>query len=271
MSHLVIRYLTRISALVLAIGSTSAVAQSFDDALQIEVLPGWREADGTHIAGLRMDLGEGWKTYWRVPGDGGIPPSLNFSGSSNVAAVGSHWPVPEVFHQNGLRSVGYQEDFIVPLRVQPDQNGMMRLSGTIDVGVCLDICIPFQMSFDLTLPEVGSNDAGIRAALADRMLSAGEGQVGNVVCKTTPISDGLRLEASVEMPKHGSNEAAVIEAGNPSIWSSEPQLTRDADVVTIVADLVPPTLQPFALDRSAVRITLLSDGPAVDIRGCKGS
>ena len=71
------------------------------------------------MAGVRIALDKGWKTYWRSPGDAGIPPSLNFADSQNVARVTVHWPTPEIFDQNGLRSVGYDDELILPLEITP--------------------------------------------------------------------------------------------------------------------------------------------------------
>ena len=66
--------------------------QSVEDLASVTVLPGWRDADGTHVTALRIDLAEGWKTYWRAPGDSGIPPSFAFSGG-DITAVQPHFPV----------------------------------------------------------------------------------------------------------------------------------------------------------------------------------
>ncbi|MEM7295070.1 MAG: protein-disulfide reductase DsbD domain-containing protein [Pseudomonadota bacterium] len=259
------------AALGFGLIASTASAQGVGDALVVSLLPGWREADGTHMAGLHLDLSPGWKTYWRSPGDAGIPPRMDFSGSENVASVSQHWPVPEVFYQSGLRSIGYGEDFVVALRVAPRQDSQpLVLTGRIDLGVCRDICIPVSLAFEERLPATGQDSPSIRGALASRMMPGTEAGVGNVLCRTVPTSDGLRLTATVEMPSHGADEAAVIETSDPSIWVSEPDLTRDGNTLKLTSELVSPDLAPFALDRSSLRITVLSDGPAVDIRGCVG-
>ena len=68
--------------------------------------------------GLEMQLKEGWKTYWRAPGDAGIPTQFDFDGSRNIVSYRTHWPVPEVFWQNGMRSIGYDTEVVLPLRLQ---------------------------------------------------------------------------------------------------------------------------------------------------------
>ena len=77
-----------------------------DSVVTVELLDGWRDVDGTHFAGIEITLAPGWKTYWRAPGDGGLPTSLNWSRSSNLQTAKVHWPRPDVFRVAGLRSIG---------------------------------------------------------------------------------------------------------------------------------------------------------------------
>ncbi|MEM9552608.1 MAG: protein-disulfide reductase DsbD domain-containing protein, partial [Pseudomonadota bacterium] len=77
------------------------------DVVQVEVLDGGETAHGTVMTALRLTLADGWKTYWRAPGDAGIPPSFNWRGSRNVGEVAITWPTPQVFNDYGMRSIGY--------------------------------------------------------------------------------------------------------------------------------------------------------------------
>ena len=73
---------------------SSAAAQMPENVAESRILTGWRDANGTHYAALEIMLAPGWKTYWRTPGDAGIPPQFNWSGSENLSAVGVSYPVP---------------------------------------------------------------------------------------------------------------------------------------------------------------------------------
>lgn len=246
-----------------------AVAEPFGDLAQIEVLPGWRNASGDHIAAFRITLEPGWKTYWRAPGDAGIPPHLTFSEASNVAHVTPHWPVPEVFTQNGFRSIGYYDSVVVPLTFSgSDASAPMRISGSLNIGVCEEICIPVSLDFDALLPPAGERDPAIAAALISQPLSASEANVGTVTCTIDPISDGLRVTTTMDIAATGASEVVVIEAGHPDIWVSEADISRTGDVLRATVDMVNSQGTAFALDRSAVRITELGGGQAVDIQGC---
>ncbi|MEM9437259.1 MAG: protein-disulfide reductase DsbD domain-containing protein [Pseudomonadota bacterium] len=242
-----------------------------DDVLQVEVLTGWREPGMTHIAALRLTLDNGWKTYWRAPGDAGIPPNFDWSGSSNVASVTPHWPVPDIFNQNGMRSIGYDGEVIIPLHVTRQQaDAPIRLTADIDIGVCEEICIPARISIDAPLPVQGAPNGEIASALDDRPMTEQEARVGQVVCVVTPLKDGIALEVHAEMPSIARGEVAAIETADPTVWVAEPEMSRDGNTLIAKTELVRYDAEPFALDRSGVRMTVFGSGVAVDIQGCTG-
>ncbi len=241
------------------------------DVIRAEILSGWETPEGTRMAGLRLTLAPGWKTYWRAPGDAGIPPSFDWSGSGNVAGARIYWPRPDVFMQNGMRSIGYKHQVVLPIELTPARRGRpIRLNGLVELGVCQDICIPVELKLDARLPAEPEDAAPIREALARRPVPADQAGVGAVLCGAAPISDGMRLTARIAIPPMGGTEIAIVETSDPSIWVSEAKVSRQGNRLVAVADLVPALGRPFALDRSSVRITLLSGEKAVDIRGCKG-
>lgn len=247
---------------------TFGFGQSVDELATVTVLPGWREEGGTHVTALRIDLAEGWRTYWRAPGDAGIPPAFSFAGSG-ITSIQPHYPVPEVYETFGMRSIGYEDSVTFPLRLSvPDGGGAIGITGQIQIGVCDDVCIPVTLDFSAMLPPEGAADPAILAALQDRPMTRAEAQVGAVTCAVTPISDGLQVATTITIAPKGTQEIVVIESGDPQVWVSEPQVTRAGSQLTAVVDMVHVSGQPFALDRSGLRFTVLGDGTAVDIRGC---
>src|SRR3954464_7537695 len=70
------------------------------------------------LGGIAFQLQPGWKTYWRTPGDSGVPPRFDFSKSDNIEAVTVLWPAPAKFHHGaGGQSRGYHDQIILPLRI----------------------------------------------------------------------------------------------------------------------------------------------------------
>lgn len=255
-----------------AVSPAAAPAQGFtviEDVVSTRLLPGWRAADGSHVAALEVTLSPGWKTYWRSPGEGGIPPLFDWSASDNLRDVVLHWPRPQVFDQAGLESIGYHDRLVLPITLTPGAPGApIALRAQVQIGVCDDVCIPYRFTIDTALPAGGATDPAIRAALADGPVSATAGGLRALACRIEPTADGLRVIATLDLPATGTPETLVFELPDPDIWISQSEVTRDGTRLVAAADLVPPSGAPFALDRSALRLTVIGSGRAVDIAGC---
>ena len=252
--------------------NAESYASTTANVMKLSVLQGYRTPQGTHMAALRIQLQPGWKTYWRAPGDGGIPPQFDWSGSENINAVQFHWPRPKIAYVNGLRTIGYANEVIIPIEFSPRTKGAsLTLKGRVDLGVCNDICVPMSVAFSATLPNNGSkSDPMIRAALKKAPMSAAKAGVKSVTCAIEPITDGLRVTATITLPSTGHDEVAVIEPPDQSIWVSEATTKRSGNTLTATSDMVPPSNAPFLLDRSKIRITVIGSNRAVDILGCTG-
>lgn len=244
--------------------ASPAMAQDQSDIVQGRLLPGWQMASGHYMAALDLQLAPDWKTYWRAPGEAGIPPVFDWAGSSNLKNVQFHWPSPQVIALNGMKSIGYLNELVLPVEVvAQDPSRPVRLSLKMDLGVCHDICMPAHLSFSAALQGGGAKDGRIEAALADKPR-----QAKGATCQIDPIADGLRLQANLAMPPLGPDETVVFETNDPQVWVAESQTARRGGVLSSTTDLVPPSGAPFTLDRSAVIVTVLAQGQAVEYRGC---
>ena len=256
------------SCLAVCVG-VPAFAGPFDDLAKIDVIPGWQTPSGTHMAAIRVTLRPGWKTYWRAPGDAGIPAQFSWSGSENIAGAQFHWPTPRVFDQGGMQSIGYYDSLVLPIEfTQSDPDAPTRVAGQITIGVCEDICVPVSMPFSAELPADGQRDGAITASLLNQPFSAQEADVASATCAIAPAEDGLTVTATLTMPPAGAREDVVIEAGNPEVWVSQADITRTGRELTATVDMIHASSSSFALDRSDIRITVLGSNHAVDIRGC---
>jgi suppressor for copper-sensitivity B len=115
--------------------------------------------------GLEIKLDPGWKTYWRTPGEGGMPPRFDWSGSANVAGIAIAWPAPKRFEIGGMESVGYSDHVILPLEValaKPGEPLALRLA--LHYAVCREICMLVEAKLALDLPATQS---GARSTNAD--------------------------------------------------------------------------------------------------------
>ena len=260
--------LSRTLAFALALSLSPVAGSAADPSAMAEVtlLPGWRTAEGVHVAGLRIRLEPGWKTYWRAPGEAGIPPDLDWSGSRNLVAAETRFPAPEVFDSYGVQTIGYTGEVILPLLLKPsDPAAPMQVTADVSLGVCHDICMPMTTTVRATLPPGGTPDPAIRAALADepRVIDT------RLRCAMAPIADGVRVEMGMRAPDGMGPEAvAVIESGDPSIWVSETETVVRGAALVATADLVPPRGAPLVIDRSRLKVTVIGPRGAVETVGC---
>lgn len=240
------------------------------DVVQAAVLDGWRTKDGKRIAALELTLAPGWKTYWRSPGEAGIPPSFDWSGSTNLASVRIMWPRPTVFDLNGMESIGYKHRLVLPIEFTPKHPGQpIDLKAGVDLGVCHDICMPVSLKVAADLSGQGAQNPLIHRAIAEQPATPAQAGLTQAVCTVTPIADGLRLTAHLSVPPQGPKETTVVELPDRSIWISEAKTTRKGDRLTATVDMVPSSGGAFALNRSQLTITVLGAQHAVELHGCK--
>lgn len=120
------------------------------------------------LGGIAFQLEPGWKTYWRTPGDSGVPPRFDFSKSENIEAVTVLWPAPTKFDDGaGGHSLGYRDQIVLPLRIVPkNADKPVTLRAEIDYAVCAKLCIPVEAKAELPFASVASTeDSALFAAL----------------------------------------------------------------------------------------------------------
>lgn len=128
--------------------------------------PAKSDPDHALRAGVEIKLEPGWKTYWRDPGDSGVPPSLSFDGSTNLKTVSVLWPAPERFDDGaGGNSIGYANHIILPLHVAAlDASKPVALQVKLSYAVCGKLCVPVESDLALTLRGDGAEEATIEKA-----------------------------------------------------------------------------------------------------------
>jgi suppressor for copper-sensitivity B len=135
--------------------------------------------------GLHLTLPEGWKTYWRSPGDAGLPTRVEWGGSANLADAELRWPTPERFSILGFETFGYEREVVLPILAHPSKLGeAMSLVATADYAVCKEICVPINAELRLELPAGPARPSEF-AHLIDRF---------NVRVPSAATASGLSIE-----------------------------------------------------------------------------
>lgn len=203
------------------------------------------ELKGRYKAGLEIRLDEGWKTYWKIPGDSGIPPMLDSEASSNVAQIDILWPVPSRIKVGGSDILGYKDAIIFPILVTPaNKEQQTKLNVSVQLGLCSDLCVP--MAADLTLDIApGGERAPGAELLIDRDIALvpkassdqfritaldhlkGEGGTPDRLLITTRIPDGYgKKDLFVEGPEDWLLPLTVRQQGDED---KEPQFVLMLD------------------------------------------
>src|SRR5581483_11611198 len=167
-------------------------------------------------AGIEIRLAPGWHTYWRYPGDAGVPPKIDFAGSDNVAAVDVLWPAPQRLAEDGLTAIGYQRTFVLPLRVVPrDRSVPVVLRLKLDYAVCEKLCVPAQARGELALAGGGpGEDAALAAAESRVPKKRALGEGGTLVIRAVRREQGpagpravVAAAAGPDRRRHGRSAA----------------------------------------------------------------
>jgi DsbC/DsbD-like thiol-disulfide interchange protein len=116
--------------------------------------------NGKIFAGLELVMQPHWKTYWRVPGQGGVPPFVDLKGE-NVKSFRLECPTPTRFPSEAGEAIGYMENVVFPIIIEPvDAAKPVEADISAFVGVCLDVCIP---------AKIDGHFSSISAKGADRL------------------------------------------------------------------------------------------------------
>ncbi len=159
--------------------------------------------DGTVQIGVQMRLPSGWKTYWRSPGQAGVPTRFDWRQSTNLESATVVWPKPERFSDFELETYGYEGQVVIPITVKvadPDQP--VSLDVKVDFGVCKEICIPAEAHLTLELQPAATPEATRYAKLIDRFRNQVPGQNGE---------QGLTL-SSLVLEQNGSLQRLEVLA-----------------------------------------------------------
>lgn len=235
--------------------------------------------NGTRLAGLAITLAPDYKTYWRTPGDSGLPPVFDWSKSKNIRQVDVLWPVPQRFDDQAGSSIGYEGSLLLPLAVRiADPSQEAELSLSLSFGVCKTICIPAKGEAVISL-RPGATPTSAAPAIA-RALSlvpvAAQLDSGALpgILSAKFVKDGMKwaLEAETVVPEGRKIVDLFVEG--PDSWlfgASVPIVSAKAEragaqriVYRAALEDVPPG---FSFAGTKLILTLAADREATETSG----
>jgi DsbC/DsbD-like thiol-disulfide interchange protein len=217
------------------------------------------------LSGIEIMLDRGFKTYWRSPGEAGLPPRFDWSASTNAAAVEVLWPAPRRAQDAGGVAYVYEDRVILPVRVKPvDPARPVDLRLGLDFGICKQICIPARVDLSVELPAVRTP---LEASEAELVKALGLSRV------PAPSSIGapgaLAIAAVADAPQGGKPAFrvsvrgpadATLFAEGPEDWYVSTTPPDGSGAFTVVIEDRPRE----AKGPAAVRLTLVSTAGAVE-------
>ena len=227
-----------------------------------------RNGDAQLRAGIEIKMQPGWKTYWRYPGDSGVPPQFDFSNSENLKSATVLYPAPYLFKDETGQTIGYKEKVVFPVVVSPQQPGKpVRLRLKVDYAVCEKLCVPAEGRAELML---GSGNSAHNSE-----LSAAEGRVPEQVTASQAgltarrINTGTKPLVAVDLPAPAGQTVDLFVEGPTPRWALPiPKLVKPAPAgraqFSFELDGSPPGTDPKG--QVDLTFTVVTGDRAVEVR-----
>ena len=250
------------AALVLSAGPLAQAQDSSpwqkDGHSAVRLLAGSRSGP-VLLGGIAFQIQPGWHTYWRNPGDSGVPPRFDFTKSENIEAVTILWPAPTKFADGaGGISIGYQKQVVLPLRiVAKNADKPVTLRADINYAVCEKLCIPVEAKAELAFSSVASTqDSALFAALDAVPKPATIGDPNPLTIRDVKRDGKAGVIVDVATPD--ANEVTLFVEGPTPDWALPvPKLVDSPPGVKRFAfdlDGLPPGAHP---EGAALKLTLV--------------
>jgi DsbC/DsbD-like thiol-disulfide interchange protein len=275
MTQFVPRMLTALPVLVL----TWAVPQAWSGeagygqwadghASRARLVAGPLVGSGQRIVGVQIELEPGWHTYWRFPGDSGVPPAFDWSGSVNAVDAAVEWPAPKSIGDDFGVSIGYTDEVVFPVVVTPERAGeMVSLALELDYAVCAQVCVPQSSALSLEIDprQAAPSDAvALVTSYLGRVPHRQSGAAANPAIGGVTVArdDGgvvLLVEATGEAPAE-----LYVEGPRPFFFSVARGGTAGAAGQLEFVVHVDGASAPRDLDGAELTATLVSANGAVE-------
>jgi DsbC/DsbD-like thiol-disulfide interchange protein len=182
------------------------------------------DADGHIRAGLQIEPKPGWITYWREPGNNGIPPQVTIAPQSGVTLDAISYPAPKYISSSKAEDIGYEAPVTLPLSLTAAKAGPVVLDATAFIGICKDICIPFQAQLSLKFGAAAQSrpqEEMILQSAAARLPEAPSADFEVVAHIMSP--DLKQLSLKITLPEAGSGTPDIVVTG-PSGYAFTKQM-----------------------------------------------
>lgn len=258
-----------LASLVPTLVSSQAIVSTGQSFMDADLVAGAPLPEGGRIAGLGLSMEDGWKTYWRSPGETGVPPVFDWSGSRNLRSVEVLWPAPELFESFGMQTVGYSHVVMLPLVLEPeDASKPIELKLKATLGVCRELCVVEEFSFARNFaPDEAEAEERVTRSVDAVPGGASDAGLSEASCRIRGAGSTRDFEARLRFARDFTAPVVLVE-GPESVWIGTTETTVEGNELAVQAK-VEIFDESAWIDRSDLRLTVL-DGPfSADIQGCE--
>lgn len=195
------------------------------------------DAEGHIRAALQIEPQPGWITYWREPGQSGIPPQVTLAPGSGLTLEKAGYPTPKQITVGNIKEIGYDAPVTLPLDFRVEGNAPAKLDLTAFIGLCKEICIPFQAEYTLPLPA-GEQPTTHELALLDAAkASLPQAPSSDFTLQSHKLStDAKTLALRLTLPE-ATGEAPAIYVTGPTGYAFFQQANVKRDGTAYSADV----------------------------------
>lgn len=200
----------------------------------VRLIAGGRNGDGAYRIGVEIRMKEGFKTYWRMPGDSGVPPVFDWAASENLGSVSVRWPAPRRYDDAGVITIGYKDRIVFPVLIRFIDGGKPTTTILkLDYAVCERICIPAKAEVVLKLPlateTLHGSDLDTFRALVPRTREPGklDDKLGLISAVFVPEKGRKAVDMTIAVPAGAVLSDAFLEGpdgwlfGTPTVLKTE--------------------------------------------------
>ncbi|MFA1622772.1 protein-disulfide reductase DsbD domain-containing protein [Rhizobium mongolense] len=222
--------------------------------------------DGTMRGALQIEPNPGWITYWREPGNSGIPPQITVAPESGITLTAIRYPVPKHLVDGKIDDIAYDAPVSLPLTFSAkDASGSLELKASAFIGICKDICIPFQAEFSLPIAAANQSRPEEEAILKNAEASLPEKPSSQFKVISHKFSEDMKeLWLQVALPDGGDTAPEVILTG-PSgyVFTRKLMSKRDGKnfSTSIAVDKLP---KNYEIARKSWSVLIIDGGRAME-------
>ena len=215
--------------------------------------------DGVWQIGVEIKMGPKWKTYWRVPGDAGVPPEFIWKNSTNLSSANVSYPAPSRYEDITGKSIGYKKRVIFPVTVKSaNKEKPIKLDLRFYYAICSDICVPAQANIGLDLPPSGSSSSAQADIDAFKTIVPRADEIRISVRKTEVLRVNGKPSLAVSLSGQLANETDILVEGFEDAYFGAPSSSGKGNEATVFLLPIEGLEKGATMSGKKIKLTILS-------------